>query len=256
MFVCQSQLTIFTRYHCSTISIYIRVINFSRFFISVKFCDPHLVSRLSKTGVIIAEMQAVADLHISRVERNGEERRGALITTGDSPSRSNFASRRVSKGSDWRNIWRYSINWRITSSLAVSVICRRPCAARMYSFRYASWSQAPEDEEKKEERKREKMKRERGDGERREKRRSLPGWRMRGERNEPIKVQSSCTPGASGCRDVTCGYVYTVSPHRANNICKFARGLYSRHHDISEWSVARSSVCRVLDFVSLVSGIW
>lgn len=36
-------------------------------------------------------------------------------------------------------------------------------------------------------------------------------------RNEPIKVQSSCTPGAPGCRDVTRGHVYTASSRRANN---------------------------------------
>lgn len=36
----------------------------------------------------------------------------------------------------------------------------------------------------------------------------------RTRQNEPIKVQSSCTPEATECRDVTLGHVYTAFSRR------------------------------------------
>lgn len=135
------------------------------------------------------------------MERRGKVRR--VNNHRDPPSRSNFAPRRVSKGGDWQNIRRCSINWRITSSFGGQCHLQKII---LYATRTAFDLRAKLQKTKR------KRQGERGDGERREKRKFARLERTREKRNEPIKVQSSCTLGASGCRDVTCGYVYTVSP--------------------------------------------
>lgn len=69
-------------------------------------------------------------------------------------------------------------------------------------------------------------------GEKREKQRAALGRRMSEGRNEPIKAQSSCMPGAPGCR--TSPVDTFIRPPLAEliiPICKFARGLYSQRHD-------------------------
>lgn len=200
---------------------YKRIINFSLNISSVWNFEiiTHLVSR-SKTGVIIAEMRAVADLHISRVERNDEERWGALITTGI--HRQGVISRLdvYRRAADWRSTRRCSINWRITFLLGGQCHLQKTVlhAARTpFDMCYGAKLQKTK-RKKRKERERESEK-ERRWWKARKTQEFARLENKRGERNEPIKVQSSCTPGAPGCRDVTCGHVYTVSPRRANNIC-------------------------------------
>lgn len=187
----------------------------------------------------------------------------------DPSSRSNFAPRRISKGNDWRNTLRCSINWRITF---LSGQCHLHttgsfCMCTLSgSFRYAEPNRRREEEEKDKRRGR----RGKGDDEKREKRKGCQAREW--ERNDTSRLKYRVHV-RSEHRDVGTSPVETfIRPSRwTNNIRKFVHKVCSRYHDqrmvsrltqrlpslrqyVDRWQWPRAKI--ISTTVSLAFGAW